>query len=84
MWETSKYLIIVFFLFLFLLNFSKNYYQFAVISELCWITLFTLISITSTNLNNVIIFSLPFIILTLTAVEASTIWSLILLKKNLY
>ena len=83
MWELIKFLVIVFLSIIFLLSFSKSYFHFAVISELVWLSIFTILSFSGSYLNDIILLSLPFIILTLTAIEAVVIWSLILLRINL-
>jgi len=82
MWELIKYLLFSIILFLSTLSVTKNYIQFAVLSELCWLCVYVILSSVSTLIDEIVIYILPFIVLTLTAIEAVIIWSLILLNYN--
>lgn len=82
MWILSKYILISAFLTLNIIYIDFNYFKFGVLSELLWLFLYTFISVSGAYVNDPGLLSLPFFILTLTAVEAVVFWSLLLWNIN--
>ena len=56
---------------------SRSLAQFALLSELVWLSVYCSVSITASFFDSVPLASTPFIILVLTAVEAVIVWSLV-------
>ena len=78
MWVTTKYILLSTVLILLTLSADLNYFKFGVLSELLWLTIYTSISLGGVYVNDPVLHSIPFFILTLTAVEAVIFWSLLL------
>lgn len=80
MWYIIKYFILAVFMVLSCLWVNFNFFKFGVVSELLWLFAYTLLSVMGSQINDVMLLTLPFLILTLTAIEAVVFWSLLLLN----
>jgi len=55
-----------------------NYFYFGILSELLWLCVYTVSSVSGSYLNDITLLTIPFLILTLTAIEAVVFWSMLL------
>jgi hypothetical protein len=78
MWSSGYYFFIILVILFLALFQVTNLTTFAVYSELFWLNIYVLTALSGSFVNSPELFSVPFIILVLTAVEAVIIWTFII------
>lgn len=78
MWSSGYYFFIILIILFLALFQVTNLTTFAVYSELFWLNVYVLAAISGSFVNSPELFSVPFLILVLTAVEAVVIWTFII------
>lgn len=82
MWESSQFIIIIFSIACVLIYSASTLPQFAMYSEVVWLSLYILVSVLGCFVDSAELLSAPFIVLVLTAVEAVIIWTLIVYSSK--
>lgn len=78
MWSSGYYFLIILIILILALFQVNSLPIFAVYSELFWLVIYTFSTLVGSFVNSSELFSIPFIILVLTAVEAVIIWTFII------
>lgn len=70
MWYLFKYFLIAVFIIISSLWLNFSFFKFGLVSELLWLFVYTLSSLLGSQLNDIVLLTIPFLVLTLTAIEA--------------
>lgn len=82
MWASLKLVVMLVVILLVMAIFSNNFVHFAIFGELSWLGVYVGCAVGGTYVDDTYLYSMPFLILLLTAVEATVLWSFILLNRG--